>query len=190
MLAIGPGQLCMGCHQQFAKNNPDCIQTADYFHKTITGLDSAREDLSKVSEQLAARGLDIEPISNQLNDLNDALKKARTYVHSFSRSTFQQVAAPGEEAVQRSQTLVKQARAEFKFRRIGLYVSIALIGLLMIAIYLKLRQLEAAGASGARVVEPAETGFFPRGAIFFFGVLVVFYAVLWLIIYLLMIARS
>lgn len=190
MLAIGPGQLCTGCHQQFAKNNPDCIQTADYFHKTITDLEAARENLTAVSEQLAARGLDIEPISNQLNDLTDTLKKTRTHVHSFSRNTFQQVAAPGEEAVKRSEDLVKKARAEFKYRRIGLYVSIALIGLLMIAIYLKLRQLEAATPSGAPPIESAQTGFFPRGAIFFFGALVIFYALLWLIIYWLMIARS
>jgi len=32
--------------------------------------------------------------------------------------------------------------------------------------------------------------FFPSGAIFFFGALVVFYALLWLVIYGLMIARS
>jgi len=70
------------------------------------------------------------------------LKKSRTYVHSFSRSTFQQVAAPGEQAVQQTDALVKKAREEYKYRQIGLAVSIGLIGLLMIAIYLKLRQLE------------------------------------------------
>jgi hypothetical protein len=36
----------------------------------------------------------------------------------------------------------------------------------------------------------SETKFFPRGAIFFFGLLLVFYAGLWLAIYWLMIARS
>jgi hypothetical protein len=40
--------------------------------------------------------------------------------------------------------------------------------------------------------EPAETEekFFPSGAIAFFVALVIFYAVLWLVIYWLMIARS
>lgn len=32
--------------------------------------------------------------------------------------------------------------------------------------------------------------FFPKGAIFFFGALTVFYALLWLVIYWVMIARS
>jgi hypothetical protein len=42
------------------------------------------------------------------------------------------------------------------------------------------------------VAEPDETknGFFPSGAIFFFVLLLLFYALLWLVIYGLMIARS
>ena len=35
-----------------------------------------------------------------------------------------------------------------------------------------------------------QTKFFPRGAIFFFALLLVFYAALWLVIYWLMIVRS
>ena len=142
MLATGPGQLCGDCHREYAKHNPDCIKTADYFHDTITQIDQARTRFIAVSEKFAARGLDVEPINNQLTDLNDALKKSRTYVHSFSRNTFQQAAAPGKEAVKRADELVSKASDEFKYRQIGLAVSIGLIGLLMIAIYLKLRQME------------------------------------------------
>jgi hypothetical protein len=52
------------------------------------------------------------------------------------------VAAPGEQAVQQTDALVNKAREEYKYRQIGLAVSIGLIGLLMLAVYLKLRQLE------------------------------------------------
>jgi hypothetical protein len=142
MLATGPGQLCGDCHRQYAKDDPLCIKTANYFHATITNLDQARTRLIAVSDKLAARGLDVDPINNQLTELGDALKKSRTYVHSFSRNTFQQVAAPGEEAVKRTDALVNQADEEYKYRQIGLAVSIALIGLLMLTIYLKLRQME------------------------------------------------
>ena len=142
MLATGPGQLCGDCHRQYAKDNPKCIKTADYFHDTITRMDQARTRFVAVSEKLAAKGLDVEPINNELTELGDALKKSRTYVHSFSRSTFQQVAAPGEQALQRTDVLVNKANQEYKYRQIGLAVSIGLIGLLMLTIYLKLRQLE------------------------------------------------
>jgi hypothetical protein len=142
MLATGAGSLCGDCHRQYAKDNPDCIPTANYFHQAITRMDEARNKLTAVSEKLAAKGLDVEPISNQLTELGDALKKSRTYVHSFSRNTFQQVALPAEEAIQRTDALVDKAREEYKYRQSGLAASIALIGLLMLAIYLKLRQLE------------------------------------------------
>jgi len=142
MLATGPGQLCGDCHRQYAKENPECIKTADYFHDTITRMSQARTKFIAVSEKLAAKGLDVEPINNDLTELTDTLKKARTYVHSFSQNSFQQVAAPGEQAVQRTDSLVNKAREEYKYRQIGLAVSIGFIGLLMLAIYLKLRQLE------------------------------------------------
>lgn len=142
MLATGIGQLCGDCHRQYAKENPECIRTARYFHQTIAQMDQSRENFVAASEKLAARGLDIEPISNQLNDINDALKKSRTYIHSFSQNTFQQVALPGEQAIQRTTELVAAAREEYRYRQVGLAVSIGLIGVLMAAIYLKLRQLE------------------------------------------------
>jgi hypothetical protein len=142
MLGTGPGQLCGDCHREYAKDHPDCINTADYFHDTITQMEAARTKFIAVSEKLAAKGLDVEPINNQLTDLGDALKKSRTYMHSFSKNTFQQVAAPGEEAIKRTDTLITKASEEYKYRQIGLAVSIGFIGLLMLGIYLKLRQLE------------------------------------------------
>jgi predicted CXXCH cytochrome family protein len=142
MLATGPGQLCGDCHREYGKDNPECIKTADYFHNTITKMDQARTRFIAASEKIAARGLDVEPISNELTELGDALKKSRTYVHSFSQNSFQQIAASGEQAVQRTDALVRKAQEEYKYRQIGLAVSIGLIGLLMLAVYLKLRQLE------------------------------------------------
>jgi predicted CXXCH cytochrome family protein len=142
MLASTRGSLCGDCHREYAKDNPNCIATADYFHQTITQMDEARSKLGTISEKLAARGLDVEPINNQLIEITDGLKKSRTYVHSFSRDTFQQVALPGEEAVKKTDVLVSKGREEYKIRQFGLAASIALIGLLMLAIYLKLRQLE------------------------------------------------
>jgi predicted CXXCH cytochrome family protein len=142
MLATGPGALCGDCHRQFAKENPECIQTANYFRETIAHMDQARGNFIAVSEKLAAKGLDVDPINSQVTELTDTLKKSRTHVHSFSRNTFQQVAQPGEEAVQKTDALIASARQEYRFRQMGLAASIAVIGLLMVALYLKLRQLE------------------------------------------------
>jgi len=142
MLSTKVGGLCGDCHRQFANDHPQCIDTANHFQDTITSMDQARENFIATSEKLAQRGLDVEPIENQLTEITDTLKKSRTYIHSFSQSTFQQAAAPGQEAVKQTGGLVEKARQEYKSRQVGLAVSIAWIGLLMLAVYLKLRQLE------------------------------------------------
>ena len=49
---------------------------------------------------------------------------------------------PRRRGRQRQTELANKAREEYKFRQVGLAASIAVIGLLMVAIYLKLRQLE------------------------------------------------
>jgi hypothetical protein len=71
------------------------------------------------------------------------LKQARSHIHAFSKISFQQIAAPGEKAVQSISTLVQEAKAEYRLRQLGLVGSIALIGLVMLAVYLKLRRLES-----------------------------------------------
>ena len=141
MLATGSGALCTECHRQYS-NNPDCEATANFFHQTITRMDQARTHLVAVSEKTAAKGLDVDPINGQMTELTDALKRSRTHIHSFSRNTFQQAVLPGEAAIKQADLLVESARREYKFRQTGLAVSIGAIGLLMILIYLKLRQLE------------------------------------------------
>jgi len=105
-------------------------------------MDQARTHLVAVSEKTAAKGLDVDPINGQITELTDALKRSRTHIHSFSRNTFQQAVLPGEAAIKQADLLVESARREYKFRQTGLAVSIGAIGLLMILIYLKLRQLE------------------------------------------------
>jgi len=142
LLAAGPGQLCTKCHQEYAKDKPECSATAAYFYTSITGMDQARNRFNIIAEQLAMKGLDVDPIYNQLNELSDSLKQARSHIHSFSKNGFERVAAPGEKAVQGISGLVKEAKAEYRIRQRGLVASITLIGLVMVSLYLKLRQLE------------------------------------------------
>jgi hypothetical protein len=142
MLSTAKGGLCGDCHREFSKDNPDCLATADHFHKTITEIAEAREKFAATAERLASKGLDVEPINNQLTEITDGLRKSRTHIHSFSRDTFQQVAAPALQAAQNTEGLVVKAREEYNFRQFWLALSIGIIGLLMLTLYLKLRRME------------------------------------------------
>ena len=148
LLGAGAGSWCADCHRTYSKDHPECDATAEYFHQTITALDRGVRQFSAASEELAVKGLDVEAIGNQLKELGDNLKKSRTYIHSFSRNTFAQAAAPGEQALRELGKAAGQARAEYRARQAGLGASIAVIGLLMLAIASKLRQLEGRSKSG------------------------------------------
>jgi hypothetical protein len=73
------------------------------------------------------------------------LRQLRSRVHAFERSEFDEVAVPGRAAVEKGRELVAEARAEYRFRRNGLFVSLGFMILLVLAIYLKIRQVEAGG---------------------------------------------
>ena len=49
---------------------------------------------------------------------------------------------PGEKAARRTDALISKAWEVYKYRQLSLAASIAVIGLLILAIYLKLRQME------------------------------------------------
>jgi hypothetical protein len=67
----------------------------------------------------------------------------RSYVHTFEKSEFEDVETPGLAAAEKGWQLVAEAEAEYRFRRNGLFVSLGFMILLVLAIYLKLRQVES-----------------------------------------------
>ena len=142
MLAAGQESLCNKCHQQYAKDNPECNATAAYFYASLTRMDQAWNEFGVTADQLAMKGLDVDPIHDKLNELADSLKQARSHIHSFSKNDFQRAADPGEKAVLGISRLVEEAKAEYRFRQLGLVTTIALMGLVMLALYVKLRRLE------------------------------------------------
>lgn len=142
LLADRPGALCTKCHQEFAKDKPECRATATYFYTSLTQMDQAWNGFGVTAEQLAMKGLDVDSIHDRLNELADSLKQARSHIHSFDKNGFERVAAPGEKAVQSISELVVEAKAEYRLRQFGLVAAIVLIGLVMLTLYLKLRRLE------------------------------------------------
>ena len=88
-------------------------------------MDQTWNRFGVIAEQLATNGLDVDPIHDKLNELADSVKQARSHIHSFSKNGFQQVAAPGEKAVQSISLLVEVAKREYRLRQFGLLASIA-----------------------------------------------------------------
>jgi predicted CXXCH cytochrome family protein len=143
MLSEASNPLCYECHREYAPDNTECTRTAEYFHSSIIALADASQSLGGLVHVLAEKGLDVEPLSATVDELGDHLRQARSRIHTFEQSEFDDVATLGREAVEKGRQLIEAAEAEYRFRRNGLIVSIAFMILLAVAIYLKLREIES-----------------------------------------------
>jgi predicted CXXCH cytochrome family protein len=136
-----PGTLCHDCHAQHAKDRPLCDQTASRFRSTLDALRSGRAEVAPHELELAERGLDVEPLSRAIADLDEALQQSRSRVHAFDLSTFEQAAAPANEALAKARQSIAIAHGDHRFRQRGLLAAIGSIGLLALGIALKLREI-------------------------------------------------
>jgi predicted CXXCH cytochrome family protein len=143
MLSEASDPLCYECHREYAADNPECTRTAEYFHASITSLADASHSLGGSVHTLAEKGLDVDPLSATVEELDDYLRQARSRIHTFEQSEFDDVAALGREAVEKGRQLIEAAEAEYRFRRNGLLFSLAFMVLLAVVIYLKIREIES-----------------------------------------------
>jgi Cytochrome c3 len=137
-----PGTLCADCHALHAKDNPKCGQTAAQFRLALDTLATGRAEVAPREEELAQRGLDVEPLARALSELDESLVQSRARIHSFDAKTFQQAAQPGAEALEKARQSISAARADYRFRKRGLVAAIGFMGLLAVGIALKLREID------------------------------------------------
>jgi predicted CXXCH cytochrome family protein len=134
--------LCGSCHAENSKDNPACNEGARYFHATLTELSGRAKLLPAEAEHLAERGLDTEPITAAMGELDEALVQSRTRVHTFDKGGFDLGAKAGRDALAKTEQLVDAAHEEQRFRRNGLLGSIGFMGLLAVGLWLKIRDLD------------------------------------------------
>jgi hypothetical protein len=142
MIGDQPGTLCHDCHVKNSGDNQKCDKTAATFRTTLDGLATGRTEAAGEEEELARKGLDIEPLTRAVGDLDEGLTQARRSVHSFEMGAFQQAAAPATEALGKAKDSIATAKADHQFRRNGLVGAMGFMLLLAGVIALKLRGIE------------------------------------------------
>ena len=142
MVGSEPGSLCYDCHQEYAANNPRCTATATYFRTTIGTLVGEIEHFELLVHELAEKGLDVDPLTETVDEMHDTLRLSRSQIHAFEWSEFFEVAERGRLAIEEGRELAETADKEYRLRRIGLAGFIGWMGLLAGVIYFRLRQVE------------------------------------------------
>jgi len=143
MLNESSNTLCYECHQNYARQNPQCIPTARFFYSSITSVAEETQALHAKIDVLAERGLDVDPLEATVENLNDITRQMRLRIHAFNRNEFEKVKQGGLQQIEIGKEQVAKANAEYRFRRNGLFAALAVMMLLAIVIYLKLREIES-----------------------------------------------
>ena len=144
MLGTGPEAVCTSCHE------PDSagFRTAQQMRATIERLKTRLADAETVVTRAEQLGMDVSDAEYALHEAGTKLTQARAYVHSFSVETMTPIVEDGLTHVGDARGAGEAAIKAFHFRRQGLWVTLAILGLLAVGLLLVIRDLGRRGRGG------------------------------------------
>lgn len=138
-IGVGPNAVCVKCHDQ---GDPG-YEAAEAIHQDLAMLDSQILAAGVLLDRAGRAGMEVSAARFDLNDASAKLTNARVVVHSVSKDEMDQAVAPGLETAQRVHQAGEDALRDLQFRRRGLAASLFVIGLAIVGVYLKIRQIES-----------------------------------------------
>jgi predicted CXXCH cytochrome family protein len=142
LLTLRAEQVCGRCHQ-----STDSVGAE--FPVMLAMLDSLHFAFVRSQEALRAAenaGMEVSQALFELEEVNNALTKARSAIHSFHLGPVKAEVDQGLGLTTRALERARAALAEHRFRRIGLAASSTLIVLLIVALFAKIRDLDRRAA--------------------------------------------
>lgn len=138
MIGVGPRSTCTSCHQP---EDPAYL-AADEMGRSIQGLSARLTEASHLLDRAERAGMEVSADRFALRKAQDQLVEGRVLAHSFDRDRLLAAVGEGMTAADLGVAAAQRAFAELRHRRLGLAVSLVVIVGVMIALALKLRELE------------------------------------------------
>ena len=138
MLA-GPKAVCSGCHDAGTAPAGTATQMAGW----LDGLDAALKQSETLLGSAEKSGMEVSEAQVRLIDGRENLVKARLALHSMKPAEMQKPVEEGMAIAKATQKAGAFALHEKDTRRMGLAVSVLLIGIVILAIRLLLRRMES-----------------------------------------------
>ena len=130
--------LCKKCHE----DGGNAKQLSEDMYTVISSLRNKLESAKDRIHTAERKGMEVSDLFVHLEDVNQALIHTRTSIHSFNAGYVKETAESGFKAAQLAITGAEEALDGFDYRRKGLFVASLIISLLVVLLYLKIRQME------------------------------------------------
>jgi predicted CXXCH cytochrome family protein len=137
LLGVGSGAICSTCHD----GDPGA-KAATAMRASIDSLRTSIDHSRGLLEQLHNAGMEVGENQLRLRDAENHLTLARTEVHTFRDGPVDKVAHEGLAITTGVAASAEQGFGELRFRQRGLAVSMIVILLVVVALVLKIRDLE------------------------------------------------
>ncbi len=135
------GSICINCHDE--NEHGDSRKIADTFYGIIDSMKQQIDIADHLVETAEKKGMEISDLYYDLEEAHKSLIQTRTSIHSFNEEFVREVAKPGNESALKAIEGANKALDEFDVRRKGLFFASLIISLLIVAIYLKIKDMES-----------------------------------------------
>jgi predicted CXXCH cytochrome family protein len=132
------GSYCGNCHTQDDKAGPTVVKIRGVLDNLTVGQSDAAKMLAH-AEQL---GMDVAEAKYSLKDVNQSLIESRVKIHSLEVAPVLESAEPGLKIIEAAKKSAQDATHEYYFRRQGLSIASLIITVVVVLLYLKIRQIE------------------------------------------------
>lgn len=139
MLGVSQRATCVSCHSQGDAG----YQATEKMRRMVDELAGHINQAEQLLGRAARAGMEVSRPQFEMKDAQDKLINARVVIHSFSPGEMETVINPGLAVARKAHQAGQDALDELQFRRKGLAASLIFISLAVVAVYLKVRQIES-----------------------------------------------
>jgi hypothetical protein len=140
LVSFASGSPCAKCH----RDGPADRASGDIRHlrALLDSLSVGKAQAEAALHRAEQLGMDVSDARYELKDAHQALVQSRVAIHSFRVADLAAVARPGIGIIATARAAGDAAFHEYHFRRRGLAISTLVVTVLVVLLYLKLRQIE------------------------------------------------
>lgn len=141
MLGVEEGSICLDCHGEGER----AYTVAKTLREELESLKKFMQVAGEIVDGASRAGMEVSEAEMALIDANQALVQARNLVHTFSVERLVEKVSEGRTICTAAEEMGRTAWTELNFRRKGLAASLVVILLMVVGLYLKIRDIEGRG---------------------------------------------